>query len=47
MVQKIASMVTRFQRYEPTVTEAANSTIITDQNMVTEYRHGTRLRWWH
>ena len=47
MVQKIASMVARFQPYEPTVAEAANSTIITDQNMVTEYRHGTRLRWWH
>jgi spermidine synthase len=47
MVQKIASMVARFQPYAPTATEAANSTIITDQNMVTEYRHGTRLRWWH
>ena len=46
-VAKITSMVEKFRPYRPSATEAANSTIITDQNMLTEYRHGTRLRWWH
>ncbi len=40
---KIASMVAKFRPYEAT---SADAQVITDENLLTEYRHGTRLRWW-
>lgn len=44
---KIASMVATFQPYEERDLMLPAPRIITDQNMLTEYRHGTRLWWWH
>lgn len=45
---KIASMVAAFQLYDTTDRMLPKpQIIITDENMLTEYRHGTRLWWWH
>lgn len=40
---KITTMVAEFHPYVP----IPGAQVITDGNMLTEYRHGTRLRWWH
>lgn len=43
MTAKIASMVAKFHPYEPA---GEGAQVITDENLLTEYRHGMRLRWW-
>jgi spermidine synthase len=43
VTEKIASMMAEFQPYQAA---SAGAQVITDQNLLTEYRHGTRLRWW-
>jgi len=45
VLAKIQSMVTGFHRYGAT-DDSVDAEVITDDNMVVEYRHGSRLRWW-
>lgn len=45
VLAKIESMVVGLHRYDEGETKA-DTEVITDDNIVVEYRHGSRLRWW-